>query len=299
VSAIQDSIPSVLRRAHGATWLVAAAIYGGWFSLTFAHARIPLPLLVVLGGVTLAWHGSLQHETIHGHPAGPRWVGWALGVAPLSLWLPYTVYRDTHRLHHATPHLTDPAHDPESPPCVTARATRVGRQLAASQQTALGRLVLGPPLTIASFLATELSALVRGVRGRRRAWAVHALLVAIVLVWLLAVAHMPIGKYLLAFVYPGASLTLLRSFAEHRVARAHQKRTCVVEAGPFFALLYLNNNLHAVHHETPHAPWFELPGLWKRRRAAFATATPDLVVPGYVRLVHRYALRPIPTEDLP
>jgi fatty acid desaturase len=124
-------------------------------------------------------------------------------------------------------------------------------------------------------------------------------LVVVVLVWLLAVAHMPISKYLLAFVYPGSSLTLLRSFAEHRVARAREKRTCVVETGPFFALLYLNNNLHAVHHETPHAPWFELPALWRRRRAAFATATPHLVLPGYARLLHRYAWRPIETEERP
>jgi len=291
-NSVAQALGRTLRRAHVATWLVAVAIYGGWLSLTLAHSRLPFPILTVLGGITLAWHGSLQHETIHGHPAGPRWIGWALGAAPLSLWLPYAVYRDTHRSHHATPHLTDPAHDPESPlPGDAAWAT--SRALAASQQTAIGRLVLGPLLTITSFLRTELAELVRGTTGRRRTWALHALMAGVVLMWLIAVAHLPLWKYLLAFVYPGSSLTLLRSFAEHRAVAAIEKRTCVVEAGLFFGLLFLNNNLHVVHHETPHAPWFELPALWKRRRAAFATEAPDLVLPGYVALVRKYALRPL------
>jgi fatty acid desaturase len=124
-------------------------------------------------------------------------------------------------------------------------------------------------------------------------------MVGAVLMWLVAVAHVPLWKYLLAFVYPGSSLTLLRSFAEQRAAAAYEKRTCVVEAGLFFGLLFLHNNLHVVHHEMPHAPWFELPALWKRRRAAFATTAPDLILPGYVALVHKHALRPLSTVELP
>ena len=287
-----------LRRAHAATWLVAMAIYGGWFTLTWAHARVPLALLVVLGGITIAWHGSLQHETIHGHPG--RWAGWALGVAPLSLWLPYAVYRDTHRRHHATHYLTDPEHDPESPlPVGVALTTRTGRAIAASQRTAVGRMLLGPFFTIAAFLRTELGALAAGTPGRRRAWALHGILVFAVLLWLVAVVHMPLWKYLVAFVYPGSSLTLLRSFAEHRVAAERERRTRVVEAGLFFRLLFLNNNLHVVHHESPHAPWFELPALWEEKRASFTASAPDLVLPGYMTLLREHALRPLPTGEHP
>jgi len=100
------------RARHGWTWLVSLAIYGGWGSL--AHAAVPLPLLLALGGIVVAWHGSLQHETIHGHPSRSALVRTLVAGPPLALWLPYRVYRETHHRHHATPHLTDPAHDPES-----------------------------------------------------------------------------------------------------------------------------------------------------------------------------------------
>lgn len=250
----------VWRRAHGPTWLAAVAIYGGWALLTLAHDRIPLPLLALLGGAVIAWQGSLQHETIHGHPGGPAWVRYALGAPPLALWLPYEIYRDTHRRHHATPHLADPAHDPEAP----------------ARESALGRLVLGPPLTVARFLRDELRI--------SRAWAIHLATSALVVAWLVYVAHLPLWEYVLLFVYPGTSLTLLRSFAEHRHDPVPERRTAAVEAGLFFRLVFMNNNFHIAHHASPRAPWFELPRIWRAQRAA---VSPDLIHPGYLAIVRR------------
>ena len=266
-------------RAHGPTWLVAIAIYGAWCVLTMHHAVVPFPVLVVLGGLVMAWHGSLQHETIHGHP-GPRWAARLLGAPPLSLWLPYEVYRDTHRRHHATAHLTDPAHDPEAP---TASLV---------MQTALGRFSVGPLLVIFRFLAHELGALAQDQRGRRSVWVRHVATVAVVLAYLHVVAEMPLWKYLGAFVLPGASLTLLRSFAEHRPHAARERRTTVVEAGPLLRLLFLNNNFHIVHHEAPHLPWFELPAAWAARREDVLARRPELVLGGYLPLVLRHLVRP-------
>ena len=68
------------KRLHGPTWLVAFLVYGGWLVLTYTHRALPFPLLAALGGFLIAWHGSLQHETIHGHPAGKRWIATALGL---------------------------------------------------------------------------------------------------------------------------------------------------------------------------------------------------------------------------
>lgn len=265
-------------RMHGPTWLVATTIYGSWLLLTVAHHWIPLPLLFVLGGTVIAWHGSLQHETIHGHPAGPRWVGAVLGAPALSLWLPYAIYRDSHRRHHATHQLTDPAHDPEAPHRLMPR-------------TLLGRLVFGPWVTVGTFLFGEAVAIGRAVPGRRRAWLSHMVSSAIVLAWLIGVAHMPIWKYLLLFVYPGASLTLLRSFSEHRRDSSPERRTAVIEAGLFFRLVFLNNNYHVAHHKAPRAPWFELPRLWASRRATFAARAPDLIHAGYLPLARTHLLR--------
>ncbi len=291
-------------RVHGPTWLVAACVYGGWIAATLAHRALPLPLLFVLGGIVVAWHGSLQHETIHGHPAGPRWVGTMLGSPSLALWLPYGVYRETHRLHHMTEHLTDPAHDPESQLAVRdglLALGAVGRAIALTQRTVLGRVVLGPPIVVACFLGSELVGLARGTPGRRRAWALHFIGVAVIVVWLAAVAHMPLWKYVVAFVYPGAGLTLLRSFTEHRADASRARRTTVVEAGLFFRLLFLNNNFHVVHHAAPRAPWFELPARWTRERASFKSKAADLVFPGYGAIVRKHAVRPLslPPPALP
>lgn len=293
---------AAFRRCHGPTWLVAAAIYGAWTTLTILHDRLPLPLLVLLGGIVTAWHGSLQHETIHGHPGGSRIARWLIGAPPLSLWLPYEVYRETHQRHHATEHLTDPSHDPESAYRTRDEWSRIGpvrRALALASRTVAGRLVLEPLVMIARFLGAEAMELRRRTEGRGRAWFIHGFTVLLVVAWLAEVAHLPLWKYVLAFVYPGASLTLLRSFAEHRPDRERDRRTTIVEADVFFRLLFLNNNLHVIHHRSPHLPWFELPRAWANERTTFIGQHPDLVHAGYWRLLARHAVRPISPPELP
>src|ERR1700743_2060672 len=79
---------------------LAAVIYGAWLVATFEQARIPLPAMMVLGGWLTAWHGSLQHEIIHGHPTRNRRFNLALAMAPLSLWLPLHSYRRNPLPHH-------------------------------------------------------------------------------------------------------------------------------------------------------------------------------------------------------
>ncbi|MFV3597992.1 hypothetical protein ACNJGJ_21065, partial [Mycobacterium tuberculosis] len=53
------------------TMAIVTLIYGGWLALTWWHAALPAPVILIAGGWLVAWHGSLQHETIHGHPT--RW----------------------------------------------------------------------------------------------------------------------------------------------------------------------------------------------------------------------------------
>ena len=59
---------SLWRRWELPTWGVAVAIYGSWTVLTLGWATVPIWVAVPAMGWLLAWHGSLQHETIHGHP---------------------------------------------------------------------------------------------------------------------------------------------------------------------------------------------------------------------------------------
>lgn len=277
------------QRTGAPTWMVAALAYGGWAGLTLGYHALPWWLLLPAAGYIMALQGSLQHETIHGHPT--RWQGLnqALGWAPLWLWLPYPIYRDEHRTHHDDEILTDPIADPESKYAAPADWPRFGRLRRGALRfntTLLGRLTLGPALVISDFLRREARMMIAGEPGRRRIWALHALALAPVLAWLWLCA-VPFWAYVLLFVYPGLSLTLLRSFAEHIASAEPRSRTVTVEAEPLFALLFLNNNLHALHHAYPELPWYALPHLARRG------PRPALRYAGYGEIVWRFLLRPI------
>jgi fatty acid desaturase len=276
------------------TVVVAAAVYGGWLAATWFHARLPWPVLVGLGGWLLAWHGSLQHEVIHGHPTPWRRVNLALALPPLSLWLPFEPYRDSHVAHHNFAHLTEPGRDPESYYLAAKPGWRgaLAMQALRLEQNLLGRLALGPIIEPIRFWAAEVAAIAQGDRRRLRFVGQHIVLAAGVWAWLHFACHMSLGVYLLAFVYPGTALTLLRSFAEHRAHAEPARRTASVESAPILGLLFLNNNLHLAHHLRPEAPWYALPALHERERKRLAAMSGGLVYAGYADVVRRYLLRP-------
>lgn len=267
------------------TLLLAVVIHGGWLGLTYWHALVPLPVLAPLGGLVVAWHGSLQHETIHGHPTGNRWIDGAIGFAPLALWLPYPVYRRSHLAHHRTPRITDPFDDPESHYLAEAGGWR--HRIAAVEATLPARLVLGPLIRVPRFLGGELLRAVRTPKAWAMDWLPHIAVLVPLLCWL-AWVDLPFATYLLAFVYPGTALSLLRSFAEHRASSEPGRRAAIVERGGMLGLLFLNNNLHAAHHARPDLAWYRLPGYFERRRAAFAKAPHYR---GYGEIVRRFAWR--------
>lgn len=281
------------RRVEWPTLALAFAIYGGWGLLTFYHDRLPLPLLLAAGAWLIAWHGSLQHETIHGHPTRSAMLNALIGGLPLSLWLPYARYRRDHIAHHATDHITDPYDDPESHylpnrPGLAAKARLI---VARSQATLAGRLLLGPFLIVLRFFWSEASRLRREPVPVLRDWMPHIAGVMLILAWL-AVCRLDLRLYLFGIVYPGIALTLLRSFAEHRAAQQPGHRVAVVEhAGPL-GLLYLNNNLHAAHHAFPGASWYDLPALYRARRTAILADNGGLLYQGYGEIVRRFWRRP-------
>lgn len=290
VSAAATATPP-RRKVDGATLLVAALIYGHWALLTLNAAHMPPLLVAVFGGWLLAWQGSLQHETIHGHPTPWRWANRLLGAPPLNLWLPYERYRALHLAHHATEHLTRPGFDPEAR-YLAADAGPLQRFAARLTSTLLGRLVLGPPLEIAGFLASEAKALLADAPGVRRAWAHHLAWTAAIAAWLVGVCGLGLAEYLLLFIYPGAALSLLRSFVEHRADAEPGRRIAVVENAPLLGLLFLNNNLHAAHHAFPAASWRELPKLYAEHRAELLGANGGLVYSGYGEVFRRFLLAP-------
>ena len=133
----------------------------------------------------------------------------------------------------------------------------VGRGLLWFNTTLLGRLTCGPFLTLVTVYGSEARRFTRGDRRDLGAWLLHLAGAALVAAWLVA-CGVPLWLYGLACVVPSIALTRLRAYAEHRWADAPEHRTAVVEGSRVFGLLFLFNNLHAVHHRWPTVPWYAL-----------------------------------------
>lgn len=274
------------------TVAVAVAIYAGFIAVTLAYHRLAWWLVLPAGGFLIAWHGSLQHEVVHGHPTPWPWLNRAIAFPSLWLWMPLEVYADTHLRHHRDEAITDPVEDPESYYLCDedwARAGPARRALLGFMNTSTGRLLVGPAVVVWRLLFVQCRAFALGDYRHGRAWLLHLLGCLPVIVWVIVVCDIPLTAYLLLFVYPGISLTLLRSFAEHRARPTVGERTAIVESGPVMSLLYLNNNLHAVHHREPRAPWYRLPALWRAQCDHVLSENGGYRFAGYGEVIRRYA----------
>lgn len=287
-----------VRQRRGVEWptvALAVAIYTAWLLLTWFHAALPWPLLFVGGAWTVAWHGSLQHELLHGHPTRHPWLNRAIGLPPLLPHLPYDRYRALHLAHHRDDRLTDPLDDPETQYFTLPQWHRLGRSGRAAvriMERLAGRLLIGPVWGIGRFLWDEAGAIRRNQPGVRRAWAWHAGLLALLLVWVVGVCGMSPWVYALCFWLPGMALLLLRSFPEHRAAERPEHRTAIVEQAGAFGLLFLFNNLHVAHHERPCLAWYRLPGWYRGERERMVRKNGGLVYRGYGDVMRRYLLAP-------
>jgi len=286
-----------------ANWLCLALIYAGWGLITWFHALLPWWALLPIGAILLAWHSSFQHEAIHGHLSKHKWLNTLLICPPLNLWLPFPVYRQSHRTHHHFDILTDPYRDPESfyvDHQSWAALPYIAQKALIWHNTLPGRLLLGPFLTIGQFLCCEAKALSCGDRRHLGPWLWHIIGIAMMMVWTTGICGMPVSAYLLFFVLPGTSLNLVRSFAEHKAAHTPYERTAIVEAGRFFSLLFLNNNLHFAHHRRPDLPWQALPSYYRHHRDNLLHENGHLVYPGgYREISRRFLARPVDNPEHP
>ncbi|MBP5855736.1 fatty acid desaturase [Marivibrio halodurans] len=267
--------------------------YGGFLVLTYWWRIVPLPLLVALGAYLVCLHGHMAHELLHGHPTRKRWLNDALAMVPLSLWLPYPIYRDSHLAHHGITHLTSPIEDPESfylTPKRWSRKPVALRALLYWNQSFLGRMAVGPLLMVGRFLAGEIRRFGRGEWAYAGAWAVHLMLAALVVFWVVAICGMPFWLYLVGIVYPGLSLGLMRSYVEHRPGPDQDSRCAIVEGGPLTRLLFLNNNFHLVHHVRPGLPWYRIPAVYRADKAGWLARNGGYRYRGYWDVIGRHLL---------
>ncbi|MDG1518894.1 MAG: fatty acid desaturase [Yoonia sp.] len=274
---------------HRIEWLTLSLMFGAyllWAVLLWAGigwwAVVPL-------GILIAFQSSLQHEALHGHPFASARLNTALAFVSLIVVVPYTRFRDTHLAHHNDAQLTDPYDDPETnflDPDVWARLPCIAQGLLVINNTLIGRLSVGPLIGTAMFLHGEWQQRTPDIVWQ---WAVHLIAVAIVAgaVWISPTAG---WQYVVA-IYIGTAILKLRTFLEHQAAARASARSVIVERGGGFGFLFLNNNLHVVHHMHPKVPWYALPRLYADNRAHYQRRNGGYVYRSYWAVMRAYGVR--------
>lgn len=271
------------------TFALILACYAAWLAVIFT---LPVWLAIPAMGLVAALHSSLTHEALHGHPFRTRWLNEALMALPLTLLIPYNRFRDLHLAHHRDSTLTDPYDDPESnylDPKVWNTLADWQKWLLSANNTLFGRIVLGPAIGQYTFFRDELRGALRGDRDILLAWALHLLGVVAVL-WIVAQSPMPIWAFVLS-AYIGLGLVKIRTFLEHRAHEESRARTVIVEDRGLLAFLFLNNNLHVVHHMNPGAPWYRLPALYRAGKDSYLASNEAYVYRSYAEIFRSYFWR--------
>ena len=281
------------------TVILLVATYLIWAVGTTWAAGLSLPVGILVTAIAIAQFSSLQHEVLHGHPFRNRLLNEALVFPALTVVVPYGRFRDLHLAHHHDPILTDPYDDPESnfaDPAVWAGMSAARRGLHQMNNTLLGRMVLGPAISTVSLISGDMAAIRAGNRDALRAWVLHIPGLMMVLFWLVKFAEMPVWAYLIA-AYAGFGLLKIRTFLEHRAHDIARARTVIIEDRGPLALLFLNNNLHAVHHMHPQVAWYRLPSTYRANRDHYLRRNDGYLYRSYAEIFRRFlfsAKDPVP-----
>jgi fatty acid desaturase len=265
--------------------------YALWFVVGFYIFPVYPVVAMMVFPVLIALHSSIQHEILHGHPTRSAIVNEVLAFLPLAVFYPYRRYRALHLKHHADPHLTDPQNDPESYYRTQHRWESLPsalRWLLHWNNTLIGRILVGPAVSVVTFLIDDLKQIASS-RQIRRAWILHGAGL-VLLVLFLRLFAIPFWLYAVTSAYAGLSIIAVRSFCEHQWAETVEARTIIVEK-TLLSWIFLNNNLHLVHHKHPSAPWYDLPGLYSERREAWQAMNNGYVFQSYSAIFRSFALR--------
>ncbi|SMY08760.1 fatty acid desaturase [Flavimaricola marinus] len=284
-----------IRRARRVEWPTLGLIilcYVVWGGAVWALSTLSLWLAVPVAGVAAAFHSSLSHEVVHGHPFADRRLNEALIWPVLVLAVPYARFRDSHLAHHHDAILTDPYDDPESNYLDAADWERLPlllRLIFRANATLAGRLIVGPILGQIMWMRSDWRAIRAGDRAALGGWLWHlpSLLAVLFVVWL---SPMPLWAYLIV-AWIALSLLKIRTFLEHQASDKPRGRTVIIEDRGPLALLFLNNNLHVVHHMHPRVPWYRLPALYRANPNRYLGCNGGYRYRSYAEVFARYFWR--------
>jgi fatty acid desaturase len=287
------SVRATTVRVEWPTVAIAFVTYGLWFAAGYWLWQAFPAFALILMGLLVAQHSSLVHECLHGHPTRNGTLNELLVALPLGLIWPYRRFKKLHLQHHADERLTDPFDDPESYyKALWEHETLPGwfQSVLKINNTLAGRVVLNPLLGSFGLIAMDIKSAIKGDRSVIDAWLRHLAGAAVVIAMVHYLFAMPIWLYLLVPCWIGQSIIAIRTYAEHQWHESPEGRTIIVERSPL-SILFLNNNLHLVHHKLPTAPWYRLPLLFAERRAEWVSLNKGYVFPNYFALVKAWAFK--------
>jgi len=252
---------------------------------------LAVPMLAVLG----AWHLSMQHEVLHGHPFKSQFLNDFVGGIPVTLWIPYLAFKKDHHEHHLSD-LTNPSLDNESYYVTQEqwdKAGRIRRAAWTANRTILFRMFVWTIVSTITYVLSVLKRAVRNEKSDRLAVALHIVGVAFV-VYLVSLSSMPLWQFALGTVYGGRILNAIRPFPEHKYQSGVETRTAMIMAGRFMSLLMLNNNLHVAHHDEPGVPWYGYDKLMQRVNAVERAREAGLLYEGgYAEVFRKFSFKPV------
>ena len=282
-------------RAEWRTLLVVVAVYGLTVLTVVRYSVLTpwlaVPFLAVLG----AWHLSMQHEVLHGHPFKNQFLNDAIGGIPVTLWIPYLAFKKDHHEHHLSD-LTNPALDNESYYVSQEqwdKAGRIRRAAWTANRTILFRIFVWTIVSTITYVLSVLKRAARNEESDRLAVVLHVVGVVFV-VYLVSLSSMPLWQFALGTVYGGRILNAIRPFPEHKYQSGVETRTAMIMAGPFMSLLMLNNNLHVAHHDEPGVPWYGYHKLMNRVNAVERARDAGLLYEGgYAEVFRKFSFKPV------
>ena len=252
---------------------------------------LAVPMLAVLG----AWHLSMQHEVLHGHPFKNQFINDAIGGIPVTLWIPYLAFKKDHHEHHLSD-LTNPALDNESYYVTQQqwdKAGKIRRAAWTANRTILFRMFVWTIVSTITYVLSVVKRAIRVEKGDRLAITLHIVGVVLV-VYLVSLSNMPLWQFALGTLYGGRILNAIRPFPEHKYQSGVETRTAMIMAGPFMSLLMLNNNLHIAHHEEPWVPWYHVNSLARKVNAVErAREAGVLYEGGYAEVFRKFSFTPV------
>ena len=289
---------AVVKAIEWPTVFLWLACWGLWLIGVFVLPMVSMLLAGVVLTLVLVLQSSLSHEALHGHPFASRRVNDGLATVSLGLLVPYIRFRDTHLAHHIDERLTDPYDDPETnfyDPAVWARMAPWQQRIMQLNNALLGRMLIGPLMSQVMFMRGDWREMRQGNRAIICAWGIHLLSSALVIT-VVVTSPMPIWIYLMC-CYFAMSVLKIRTFLEHRAHQYSTARTVIIDDKGPLAFLFLNNNLHAVHHLHPQVAWYNLPRLYRDNADSYDGFNEDYNYRSYAQVIARYFVKakdPVP-----